>query len=175
VLMLALRSFGAVVYLRSSDGNNADSGATWALAKATLADTGGTGALTAAGAGGTVYVSDNHAETQATTMTLASPGTAASPVRIICVDDAAEPPTARAITATVSTTGPAALAITASLLCMALSSTVAAGPVPHTTLSSIRRRGGGDSTRANSRCYTRMPAALSRWAGILPPTICCWS
>ncbi len=69
----------AVIYLRSTDGSDADNGSTWALAKATLA-----AALTAAGAGGTVYVSQVHAETQAGAMTLTSPGTEASPVRVIC-------------------------------------------------------------------------------------------
>ena len=92
----------AVIYLRSTDGADVDDGLTWANAKATLA-----AALTAAGAGGTVYVSDNHAETQASAMTLTSPGTAASPTVVLCVDDTSdpEPPTALATTATVSTTG----------------------------------------------------------------------
>jgi hypothetical protein len=92
----------AVIYLRSTDGSDASDGLTWANAKATLA-----AALTAAGAGGTVYVSDNHAETQASAMTLTSPGTAASPVTVICVNDAGdpEPPTQLATTGTVSTTG----------------------------------------------------------------------
>ncbi len=53
----------AVIYLRSTDGNDLDDGLTWATARATLAN-----ALTAAGAGGTVYVSQNHAETQASAM-----------------------------------------------------------------------------------------------------------
>ena len=89
----------ATIYLRSTDGNNADNGSTWALAKATLA-----AALTAAGAGGTVYMSQAHAETQAIHMTLTSPGTAGSPVRVICCNDGAEPPTATATTGSVSTT-----------------------------------------------------------------------
>ena len=92
----------ATIYLRSTDGNDADNGSTWALAKATLA-----AALTAAGAGGIVYMSQVHAETQATTITLTSPGTAASPVQVICVNDGAAPPTAVATTGTVSTTGAA--------------------------------------------------------------------
>lgn len=58
-----------------------------------------------AAAGDTIYLSDNHAETQASAMALTSPGTAASPVRIICVDDAAGPPTAKATTGIVTTTG----------------------------------------------------------------------
>lgn len=90
----------AVVYCRSTDGNDADDGSTWALADATLA-----ASLTAAGAGGRSYVSDNHAESTAGAVTLTSPGTAASPTEVVCGDDAAEPPTAVATTATVSTTG----------------------------------------------------------------------
>lgn len=90
----------AVIYLRSTDGSDSDDGSTWALAKATLA-----AALTAAGAGGTVYVSQSHTETQASTMTLASPGTSGAVTQAICVDDSAEPPTALATTATVSNTG----------------------------------------------------------------------
>lgn len=92
----------AVIYLRSTDGSNSDDGLTWANAKATLA-----AALTAAGAGGTVYVSDNHAELGTASITLASPGTSASPVRVICVDDTGdpEPPTAQSTGASVDTNG----------------------------------------------------------------------
>lgn len=89
-------------FVRSTDGSDADNGTTWALAKATLA-----GAFAVAAAGDTIFVSDNHAETQATAMTLASPGTAAAPVRVLCVDDAGDPanPATLAATATISTTG----------------------------------------------------------------------
>lgn len=90
----------ATIYLRSTDGNDADDGSTWALAKATMA-----AAVTAAGAGGIVYVSQVHAETQASAMTITPPGTAASPMQILCVQDSAEPPTTLATTATVTTTG----------------------------------------------------------------------
>lgn len=90
----------AIIYVRSTDGSNSDDGSTWALAKATLA-----GALAIANAGDTIYVSDNHAESQASAMTLTSPGTATSPCKILCVDDSAEPPTTLANTATISTTG----------------------------------------------------------------------
>ena len=98
----------AVIYLRSTDGSDASDGLTWANAKATLA-----AALTAAGAGGTVYVSDAHAETQASAMTLTSPGTADSPVTVLCVDDTGdpEPPTALATTATISTTGASSITL----------------------------------------------------------------
>lgn len=92
----------AVIYLSSVDGNDGDSGLTWALAKATAA-----AAATAAGAGGTVYVDHAHAETSGSTIAILSPGTAASPIRFICVDRTGnpEPPTARATTATITTTG----------------------------------------------------------------------
>ncbi len=91
----------ANIYVRSTDGSDADNGSTWALAKATL----GAGAGGIDAAGDTIYVSQNHAETSATTQTYTGAGTAASPVRIICGNDAAEPPTAVAATATISMTG----------------------------------------------------------------------
>lgn len=89
----------AVIYLSSVDGNNADDGSTWALAKATLA-----AAMTAAGAGGTVYVDSAHSEAPGSSITLASPGTIASPQKILCVDRTGnpEPPTALATGAIVS-------------------------------------------------------------------------
>lgn len=62
-------------------------------------------ALSKAAAGDTIYVSNNHAATEAATVNWASPGTAASPVVIQCVDDSATPPTATATTATEATTG----------------------------------------------------------------------
>jgi len=90
----------ADVYLRSTDGNDADDGSTWALADATLV-----ASLVAAGAGGKSYVSDAHAETQAANMDMASSGTAASPTKVLCGDDVAEPPTTVTTSATVTTTG----------------------------------------------------------------------
>lgn len=92
----------ANLFVRSSDGSDSDNGSTWALAKATIA-----GALGVASAGDTIYVSDNHAESVAAAISLTSPGTAASPCRILCVDDAGDPatPTTLATTATVTQTG----------------------------------------------------------------------
>ncbi len=54
-------------------------------------------------------MSQAHAETQAGAMTLTSAGTAANPIRILCVNDAAEPPIALATTATVSVSGNVAM------------------------------------------------------------------
>lgn len=90
----------ATIYVRSTDGNDADSGATWALAKATL-----TGAMAAAAAGDTIYVSHQHAHSVAAAITLTCPGTPGNPVRVICVNDGAEPPTTLATTATEQSTG----------------------------------------------------------------------
>lgn len=89
----------ATIYVRSTDGNNGDSGATWALAKATLA-----GAAAIDAAGDTIYVSQNHAESTASLVSLSWAGTIASPTTIICANDGAEPPTAVATSATVTTT-----------------------------------------------------------------------
>lgn len=89
----------ATIYLRSTDGNDADNGSTWALAKATLA-----AAVTAAGVGGTVYMSQVHSELVAAQIVI-NAGTATSPRKIICVNDSAEPPTATATTGIVATSG----------------------------------------------------------------------
>src|SRR5581483_11288290 len=62
-----------------------------------------------AAAGDTIFTSNNHAETQSTAMTLASPGTASNPARVQCVSDANSPPTTSATTATVATTGASAI------------------------------------------------------------------
>lgn len=86
-------------YVRSTDGSDADTGATWALAKATIA-----GALAVAAAGDTIYVSHQHAESSGSAISWNWPSNVTSPIRVICVNDGAEPPTALAATATVTTT-----------------------------------------------------------------------
>ena len=91
------------LYVRSTDGSNSDNGSTWTLAKATLA---GAGAIDAAG--DTVFVSQSHAESSASTINLSTwAGTATAPTNVICANDAAQPPTALATTATVTSTGAA--------------------------------------------------------------------
>jgi hypothetical protein len=99
-MLLASPLLAANIYVRSTDGSDSDNGSTWALAKATLA-----GAAAIDAAGDTIYVSQSHAESTASAQTFDWAGTAASPVRILCANDGAEPPTALATTATVSTTG----------------------------------------------------------------------
>jgi hypothetical protein len=58
-------------------------------------------------AGNDFYVGDNHAETQATNMVISTPGTAASPCRVICVNHSGSVPPVSAdllTTASISTT-----------------------------------------------------------------------
>lgn len=86
-------------YVRSTDGNNADSGLTWALAKATIA-----GACAVASAGDRIFVSQSHAESASGPTSITPGNSRAAPTQIICGNDAAEPPTALATSATVTTT-----------------------------------------------------------------------
>lgn len=95
---------------------NTDGTVTWTLRKCStwdnahpwlarvFGDTSGTGKTAA---GDTVYVSHTHSETSAagTNVTIASPGTATSPVNIICVNDVGDPssPGTAATTALVAT------------------------------------------------------------------------
>lgn len=90
----------ADIYVRSTDGSDTDNGSTWALAKAT-----GAGAAAVDAAGDRVFFSQNHAESTAAAVTWAWAGTSPSPVQLICGNDAAEPPTSLATTATITTTG----------------------------------------------------------------------
>ena len=106
----------ANIYVRSTDGSNADNGTTWALAKLDLA-----GAAAIDAAGDTIYVSHNHAESTSGAITLAWAGTPASPTKIICGFDSAEPPTASTNSATVTITGASvALQFTGNIYCYGL-------------------------------------------------------
>lgn len=86
-------------YLKSG-ASGAANGSSWTDAFTTMS-----AAANGMSAGDTLFVSNNHAESSATSQTIPFPGTLASPCRIICVSDAATPPTAVATTATVTTTG----------------------------------------------------------------------
>jgi hypothetical protein len=90
----------ATIYCRSSTGSDSNNGSTWALAKATLA-----AAVTAAGSRGVVYVRNDHAESQASAITIACSSTVSTPTQIYSVSDANEPPTTLARGANVSATG----------------------------------------------------------------------
>ncbi len=97
----------ANLYVRSSGGSDANNGSTWALAKATLA---GVAAIDANG--DAIWISQAHAESSASAQTIPFAGTVANPVRVICGDDSAEPPTSVATSAAVTTTGANGITIT---------------------------------------------------------------
>lgn len=99
----------ANIYVKSTIGSDAFDGSTWLLAKASVDNVDGATSIDAAG--DTIYLSQSHAESTAAAVTLAFAGTNASPTRMICGDDAAEPPTAVATTASISTTGASNLTI----------------------------------------------------------------
>lgn len=105
----ATTSDGSVVWTECT-GQEADQiSGTWKAPHARLSNA---MAATWGAAGDSFYVGENHAETQASAMTLTSPGTMASPCRIICVDHAGTVPPVSADlrnTATVSTTGASAI------------------------------------------------------------------
>lgn len=90
-----------------SGATGAANGTSWADAYVTLV-----AAFTGSVAGDRIFVAHNHAETQATAMTLTSPGTLASPVQIICANSAGTVPPVSAdlaTTATISTTAASAI------------------------------------------------------------------
>lgn len=97
------------LYVRSTDGSDADNGTTWALAKASVAGAAAIDSTTDK----RIWVSDNHAESNAATQTWTLAGTAADPTWVVCVDDASnpEPPIGIASTATCTTTGAFGFAI----------------------------------------------------------------
>lgn len=97
----------AAIYVRSTDGDNADNGSTWALAKATLVGADGIDA-----AGDTIYVSQSHSESTAAAVSLGFAGTLATPTYLLCGDDAAAPPTTPSTAANVATTGASNITIT---------------------------------------------------------------
>lgn len=99
----------ANIYVRSTDGSNVDNGSTWALAKATLA-----GAAAIDAAGDSIWLSQAHDESSAAVQTITLNGTRASPVKVICANDVAEPPTAVSTAARVKTTGGSSITIGAS-------------------------------------------------------------
>jgi hypothetical protein len=93
----------------------AGTGADWTNAYTTLA-----AALTAKAAGDDFWVSEDHAETQASAMTLTSPGTVGTPCRILCVNHSGTVPPVSAdlrATATVTTTGNSAITVNGSFYC----------------------------------------------------------
>lgn len=96
------------LYVRSTDGSDADNGTTWALAKATISGAAAIDSTT----DNRIWVSQNQSESTASAITLAFAGTLATPTWVVCASDSAEPPTAVATTAAVTTTGNSNITIT---------------------------------------------------------------
>lgn len=104
----------ANVYVRSG-AVGAGTGADWTNAYTTLA-----AACTAKAAGDVFWVSEDHAETQASAITVTAPGTVASPNQILCVNHSGTVPPVSAdlrTTATISTTGANAITLNGFLYC----------------------------------------------------------
>lgn len=83
-------------------GSNTSPYDTWAKAATTLAT-----AVTGAAAGDNIYVSSTHSASGLASQTLTFPGTASNPLKVVSVDDSAEPPTATAAGGAESTTASA--------------------------------------------------------------------
>lgn len=96
----------ATYRIRSTDGNNADNGSTWALAKADLA---GFAAVDATG--DIALLSSVHSEVTASALTINLAGTTAAPVFVLSVNDASENPTATTPGATIATSGANAITV----------------------------------------------------------------
>lgn len=86
------------LYVRSSDGNNADDGLSWTNAKATIA-----GAAAIDVAGDTIFVSQAHSES-GTSFAPTWEGSASSPTQILAVNDSATPPTVSVTGVSITTT-----------------------------------------------------------------------
>src|SRR5574337_1171684 len=142
----------ANIYVRSTDGLNTDNGTTWALAKLDLS-----GAAAIDAAGDNVYLSQAHAESTATAVSLDFAGTVGNPTKIVCVDDGAAPPTAVAITATVTTTGASDMYIHGNLYCCGV--TFVCG----TAGTRILRLGAYDTT--NNQIYQNCSFQFGSGAG----------
>lgn len=101
------------IYVRSTDGADADDGLTWPTAKASADNVDGATFIDAAG--DTVWLSQAHAESTAAALTLAFAGTPSSPSKLLCGNDAAEPPTTLAETASIATTGASSITVSGSI------------------------------------------------------------
>lgn len=84
----------ADLYVRSTDGSDADNGTTWALAKATL-----TGAAAIDGVGDRIFLASSHNESTAAAVTINLAGTNASPTQLLSVGSAGDPSPVTTLTA----------------------------------------------------------------------------
>lgn len=113
----------ADIYVRSTDGSDADNGSTWALAKQSL-----TGFAAIDAAGDVAYLSQSHNyQPGGSNRTLAFAGTPSNPVKLICVNDSAEPPTTVTTGAIEGVFGNLAIAFTGSFIAYGIEFGIYAG------------------------------------------------
>lgn len=166
----------ANIYVRSSDGNNADGASTWALAKADA-----TGAAAIDAAGDDVFFSDNHAESTASALSLAFVNNATNPVKLLSVDDSAEPPTALLAGAKITTTGANGISVGGSIYVWGLTFECGSGAVnadlvlnPNGSLDNARQiyedcifrvvaTGSSADLQVNGTASTNNNANWTRW------------
>lgn len=111
----------ANIYVRSSDGLDTDTGATWGLAKGTAG-----GAAAIDNAGDLIATSSAHNETLTAATTYNFAGTYSNPTKLYSVNDTAEPPTAIQIGATINS-GVNSLTIAGSLHCLGYTFNIGSG------------------------------------------------
>lgn len=99
----------AIKYVDSNVSSSGD-GTSWAQAKKTLAES-----VAIAAAGDDIYVAHNHAEVSSANIALAFPGTAAAPVRVICVNSSSG-----AVADTATVTAGTSYTITISGICVSI-------------------------------------------------------
>lgn len=129
-------------YVRSTDGNDVDNGSTWALANKTM-----TGAAVDDANGDTIYFSQAHSENEAANTSVTF-GTNALPQKLICANDAAEPPTAVATGATIATNGAFSISLSGSFYAYGLTFKPGAGGAVNVNINLAQ--GGGDLQRYES-------------------------
>lgn len=138
----------AAIYARSTDGNNTDDGSTWALAKATLA-----GAAAIDAAGDTIWVSQAHNESTAAAVTCAWAGTRASPTRVLCGSDAAEPPTSLSTAGVMTTTLGSGITWNGFAYTYGLTFSVGSG----NNIATFTASSGGSEKQIYENCSIRLP------------------
>lgn len=152
----------ANVYVDSTLGNDANSGANWGAggtgAKGTL-----TGAAAIDAAGDSIYVAAAHAETTVGSLTFAWAGSGASTTKLICATTAAQPPTALATSGT-ATANVSGGAITYTGNCYVYGLTHIAGTGIGNPVVSL---GGSNATQRYESCSFQL--AGSGAAGVIRP------
>lgn len=145
-------------YVKSGAAGSAD-GSSWTNAYTTIK-----AAVEARSAGDRFFVSHQHAETQASNMNITSPGTAANPQHILCVNDGATPPTALALTATATATGGFAVTLVGSFYCYGVQ--FYSGSSGNAISLFLGSSGAGSSIQFYEKCQFYCPTTFASATGI---------